>query len=136
MDAQRDEQPLLVLGVLREIRIERAHGIGLLARQRLHGAEPQPNLVVVGPQLRGFDEDVERRIGVAQPNECIAQQRVDERRIALRDEGRLPRAHRLAVATAGRIARAEVERGGKELGVEPERLAELVRGGPSRSPFA
>jgi hypothetical protein len=70
--------------------------------------------------------NVERGVDVAETQEGVGEQRVDEWGVALGDERSLPRANRLTIVAARRVRRPEVERSGEELGVELERLPELL----------
>ena len=124
---QNDEYPFVVGRVAGQVGIENRNGLVGSARQGQRRAEPELDLIVLRPQRRGFLQDVERPIGILEPEEGITQQCVDERRIALGHERRAPGADRLAIASAGRIAGSKVERGDKKLGVELQRFAELDR---------
>ena len=82
-----------------------------------------------GHSVAASIQDLEGLIDLAQPEQRIAEEREDERRLAFGDERQLPRADRFLIAAAGRIARPEVESRREELRVEPQRFAELGRRG-------
>ena len=89
---------------------QRADGSLFVLSTPAGDAEVRLDLIAVGPQGRRFRQHVDRPVVVGQPDERVAEQRVDERRLRLGDERGLPRGRGLAIVPAAGVRRAQIER--------------------------
>ncbi len=115
----------MIVGVRIEIRLDLGERVGALARHRQGRPDPHLDLIVVRPLGRGLVQDLKRAIRLAQPEQRVANQRVDKRRVRFSDECQLPRPNGVSIAPAGCVAGSEVESRREELRIEPKRLAEF-----------
>ena len=86
------------------------------------------DLFILGPLCGGVVQDRERLIDLAQAEQRVAEEGVDERRITLGHERQLPRADGVLIAAACGVTRSEIEGRREELRVEPQRFPESCRG--------
>jgi len=89
---------LLIVGVLVEIRFELEERLGALAGHREGRPDPNLHFFVVRPLAGGLVQNLERVVDVTQPEQCVAEQCEDERRLTLGNERQLPRADRFLIA--------------------------------------
>ena len=101
-------------------------------RRRVHGQledrAPLPQSGIRRPALLRLGGHVFGAGGVAGAQPRIHDQREQARIVIDPDERRLPRAGRLLIASAERVARAEEHGGGQEVRVGAQRVAKPLRG--------